>query len=63
MTYRCPLGRLQPNDVDTEHLKRKAYQEYGTIVVGLDDRRIDWVEREVLKRVGDRLYGERKGNG
>jgi hypothetical protein len=31
-------------------------------VVSLDDERLDWIERELVKRIGERLYG-RQGDG
>ena len=31
-------------------------------IVSLDDERLDWIERELVKRIGERLYG-RLGDG
>lgn len=60
--YRCPLGRLQPTRPDIDVIKRDGWRDQGILVVSLDDERLDWVERELVKRIGERLYG-RQGNG
>jgi hypothetical protein len=55
--YRCPLGRLQPNRPDVDVIKRDGWRNQGILVVSLDDERLDWIERELVKRIGERLYG------
>lgn len=55
--YRCPLGRLQPTRPDVDAVKRDGWRDQGILVVSLDDERLDWVERELVKRIGERLYG------
>lgn len=60
--YRCPLGRLQPTRPDIDVIKRDGCRDQGILVVSLDDERLDWVERELVKRIGERLYG-RLGDG
>jgi hypothetical protein len=59
--YRCPLGRLQPQVTDLEEVKRSGWHEQQILVVSPEDERLDWVEREVVKRIGERLYGRRGG--
>lgn len=57
--YRCPLGRLQPDVTDLEAIKQSGWREQHILVVSPDDNRLDWMERELLKRIGERLYGEK----
>lgn len=57
-TYRCPLGRLQPEPVDIEALKRRGWRDQHVLVVNESDERLDFVEREFVRRIGERLYGK-----
>lgn len=57
--YRCPLGRLQPETTDLEAIKQTDWRDQHILVVSADDDRLDWMERELLKRIGERLYGEK----
>lgn len=58
--YQSPLGRLQPESrLDPEQVKREGWRDQHILVVSPDDDRLDWVERELLRRIGDRLYGEK----
>ena len=61
MTLQCPLGKCLPNPVDSEAIKRDGWTNQGILVVAHDDTRLDWVQRETVKQIGNRLYGERKG--
>ena len=58
--YRCPLGRLQSERKNPEHIKRNGWREEGILVISPDDERLDWMERELVKRIGERLYGGRE---
>ena len=60
--YRCPLGRLLPNTTEPEEVKRHGWQAQQILVVSIEDRRLDWTERELIRRIGQRLYG-RTGDG
>ena len=55
--YRCPLGRLRPNAVDADAVKRDGWREQHILVVNEADERLDFVERELVRRLGERLYG------
>ena len=57
-TYRCPLGRLQPGPVDIEALKQRGWRDQHVLVVNESDERLDFVEREFVRRIGERLYGK-----
>ena len=58
--YRCPLGRIQQTRPNVEAIKRDGWRDHGILVVSLEDERLNWVEREVVKRIGERLYGARE---
>ena len=55
--YPCPLGRLQPDVPDLDAIKERGWRDQHILVVSADDDRLDWVERELLRRIGNRLYG------
>lgn len=55
--YRCPLGRLQPETTDLDVLKQRGWREQHILVVNETDERLDFVEREFVRRLGERLYG------
>ena len=55
--YRCPLGRIQPEPPDPEAVKRAGWQSQHILFVAEDDRRLDFVERQFIRRLGERLYG------
>lgn len=60
--YRCPLGRLQPNVTDLEAMKRNGWRDQHILVVKDDDTRLDMIEREFIRAIGERLYGgQRRG--
>ncbi len=61
MNFRSPLARLIPSSMDTEKIKRDGYHLDGILVVPLDDDRLEWTDIQELKRIGDKLYGRKKG--
>lgn len=58
--YRCPLGGLLPSGMDVEKVKREGWREQKILVVHADDPRLDWFSRELVKQLGNQLYGEGK---
>ncbi|GHU13531.1 hypothetical protein AGMMS50225_23710 [Betaproteobacteria bacterium] len=59
--YRCALARVQPEQrPDPESIKREGWREQQILVVSPDDARLDFVERELLRRIGERLYGAKE---
>ena len=55
--YRCPLGRLQPRPPTGRHQER-GWRDQHILVVNESDERLDFIEREfVRRRIGERLYG------
>lgn len=60
--YRCPLGRLQAQTTVLDAVKERGWRDEHILVVGAEDERLDFVEREIVRRIGERLYGPlRKG--
>ncbi len=55
--YRCSLGRLQPDTTDLDAVKRNGWRDQHILVVNASDERLDFVEREIVRRIGERLYG------
>ena len=43
-----------------ESVKREGWLEQGLLAVSLDDQRLTWVERELVKQLGEKLYGEQR---
>ena len=42
-----------------EDIKRDGWVEQGLLAVDVEDRRLTWPERELVKQLGERLYGKR----
>ena len=59
--YRSPLGRLvQDPRQDAEAIKREGWLDQHILVISPEDARLDWSERELLRRIGNRLYGSQE---
>jgi len=43
-----------------EQVKRDGWHEQGLLAVSLDDDRLTWPERELVRQLGERLYGKRQ---
>lgn len=55
--YRCSLGRLQPQTMDLDAIKERGWRDQHILVVNASDERLDFIEREIVRRIGERLYG------
>ena len=44
--------RRSPEDV-----KRDGWRELGLLAVSIEDKRLTWPERELIKQLGEKLYG------
>ncbi|MCB1372539.1 MAG: hypothetical protein KDJ78_09270 [Rhodobacteraceae bacterium] len=42
-----------------DQVKRDGWREQGVLAVAVDDERLSWPERELVRQLGDRLYGRR----
>jgi hypothetical protein len=49
--------------VDPETIKREGWNSQGILVVGENDQRLSWPERELIRQLGEKLYGRRKPQG
>jgi hypothetical protein len=49
-------GRRRP----PERVKREGWHEQGMLAVALDDERLTWPERELVRQLGEKLYGKRQ---
>ncbi len=45
---------------DPERVKREGWREQGLLAVSMDDDRLSWPERELVRPLGERLYGKRE---
>ena len=43
-----------------ERAKRDGWHERGLLAVSVDDDRLTWPERELVRQLGDKLYGKRE---
>ena len=55
--YRSPLGTVQGEPPDLETIKRHGWREQHILVVNEHDARLKGAERELVRRIGQRLYG------
>ena len=59
--YRSPLGQFMPEPRrDPEEIKREGWLDQHILVISPEDERLDWSERELLRRIGNRLYGNKE---
>jgi len=40
-------------------IKREGWREQRVLAVSLDDARLTWPERELIRQLGEKLYGDR----
>ena len=59
---RCALARLQPQVADLDAIKRTGWKEQHILVVGANDGRLNTVERDFVRRIGQKLYGYSGGS-
>ena len=43
---------------DPEQVKRDGWHEQRMLAGSLDDPRLSWPERELVRQLGDKLYGK-----
>lgn len=48
---------------DPENIKREGWNSQGVLVVRQDDDRLTWPEREMIRQLGEKLYGKRQSQG
>jgi hypothetical protein len=57
---RSHLGRHQAKPIDAEAEKRAGWREHGILMVADQDSRLTWPERELIRQLGAKLYGQRR---
>lgn len=53
----CTLASLIPNHPDIEERKRDAWNALNILVVRPDDHRLSAIEKEIVRQIGDKLFG------
>ena len=59
--YPSPLGRMQATPMDVEATKRQGWRDQHILVISHDDERLDFLERQLIRSIGERLYGQNLG--
>ncbi len=44
----------------SEQIKKDGWLESGLMAVSIDDQRLTWPERELVRQLAEKLYGKRK---
>ena len=57
-----PQG-LRRHRRNPDQVKRDGWQEQGVLAVSVDDDRLTWPERELVRQLGEKLYGPRAARG
>jgi hypothetical protein len=60
---RSYLGSHQSGPIDAEAEKRTGWRKHGILVVAEQDPRLTWPERELVRQLGAKLYGQRPEAG
>jgi hypothetical protein len=45
------------NRPSPESIKQQGWRVQGVLVIEVDDQRLTWAERELVRQIGERLYG------
>jgi hypothetical protein len=54
---RSCLANLQGPTINAEGAKVYGWNIYGILVVSKNDDRLNWPERELVRQLGEKLYG------
>lgn len=41
-----------------DQVKREGWREQGVLAVSIEDERLTWPEKELVKQLGEKLYGK-----
>jgi hypothetical protein len=44
---------------DPDQVKRDGWKELGVLAIAVNDQRLTWPERELIRQLGEKLYGKR----
>lgn len=53
----------EPSPEESEALRRRAWHDHGTLVINVDDPRLNWMHEQVIRQIGQKLYGETNKKG
>ena len=45
---------------DPDRVKRDGWRDQGVLAISIDDERLSWPERELVRQLGEKLYGPRQ---
>jgi hypothetical protein len=48
---------------DPENIKREGWNSKGILVVKADDQRLSWPEQQMIRQLGEKLYGKKQSQG
>ena len=54
---RSPLACVQPATMDVDEVKQRGWTGQNILVVSAEDQRLSEEEQELIKQLGDKLYG------
>ena len=57
--YQSQLGKMQPTKIDLEKVKKEGWNKEGILVVKIDDERLSWPEKEIIKQIGNKIYNSK----
>ena len=57
--YQSPLGKMQLTKIDLEKVKKEGWNKDGILVVKIDDERLSWPEKEIIKQIGNKIYNSK----
>jgi hypothetical protein len=49
---------MQANSMDVEATKRQGWREQHILVISEDDKRLNFLERQLIRTIGEWLYGQ-----
>jgi hypothetical protein len=52
---------MQATPMDVEATKRQGWREQHILVISEEDERLDFLERQLIRTIGERLYGQGQG--
>jgi|TARA_Y100000034_G_scaffold1776_1_gene2268 hypothetical protein len=44
-----------------DEVKRDGWREQGLLAVSVEDDRLTWPERELVRQLGEKLFGKQRG--
>ena len=60
LTHKWQLPGFGGERREADAVKREGWQAQGLLVIATNDQRLTWPERELVRQLGERLYGKRK---